>query len=143
MSGAAEALDTADLLDAVRTQLQTLTAVNVLPRIGDRPSAEQRHRCIVVESMRVDAPPSGDRQQVYTIARRQMTIRWWLAARSNSGDTEALDFARDIRAALTGNTTWAHSYKMLYEGQPVAISRDGGYYTGELEVSSGRGLPVG
>lgn len=144
MSGAPEALSTADLLDAIRARLEAQVApVTVLPRLGDVPDADRQHRCIRVETISAAPPPESDPQRAgYVMTERTVVLRWWHAVSSANADSTAAAFASSIVVALTGKTTWAHSYKMTYQGQPVALSREGGYYSGTIEVQSRRGLPL-
>lgn len=139
---AVEALSTADLLAAVRARLTAqVSDAHVIAQMGDPAAAPRKHRSIQIMSVSTGPPPDGDMQRVYSIARRTITIRWMY---SQSGtDSDAADFGESVRTALVGDTDWAREYKMLFEAEPVALAREGGYYYGELEVSSGRGLPVG
>lgn len=144
MPGASEILSTSDLLSNIRSRLTAqVSGSNVLDRMGDEPGADSRHKAIRIEEVRTEAPPTEDTQRPYTIAPRTVRLRWWYAARSDNDDGNVADWAASIREALTGSTTWAHTYKIRFAGEPVALSRVGGYYTGELEITSHRGLSVG
>lgn len=140
---AAEALTTAALLTAIRSRLSSeIAAAHVVDQMGDPAAAPRKHQSIEVLSVSTEAPPPGDMQRLYTIARRNIRLRWMYSAATGT-DSDAAAFGQSVRAALVGDTDWAREYKMLFDGEPIALSRQGGYYIGELEVSSGRGLPVG
>lgn len=140
---ATEPLTTAALLTAIRDRLTAQVAgAHVVPQMGDPAAAPRKHQSIEVLSVSTESPPPGDMQRLYTIARRNIRLRWMYSATTGT-DSDAAAFGQSVREALIGDTDWAREHKMLFEGEPIALSRQGGYYIGELEVSSGRGLPVG
>lgn len=139
-----EAIATSDLLDAIRVQLAAeVSGITVAPRLGDPGSSIQRHQFCEVLSVTTSDPAPGDQQQLYLRVERRIALRWSYAVSSASTDGDALDFARSIREALCGATAFAHRYDLLYGGEPTALARDGGYYTGEIEVISIRAMPTG
>lgn len=139
-----EALSTADLLADIRARLASEVAgATVSERLGDRPAAAVRHQYIEIVAVDAGEPHPGDMQQLYIKCDRTVRLRWSYKLRSDNTDADALAFAAAIRKALVGNHSWAKARKLTYGGEPVAIAREGGYYTGALEVVSTRGLPTG
>jgi len=138
-----EAVGTETILAAIRTELGTISGANVSPQLGDRASAARKHQYVEILDVDTSEPFDGDHQQTNIWCERRIRLRWWYAIRSDRNESDAITFARSIRQKLVGDTTFAHRYKMTFGGEPVAIRRDGGFYTGEQEFVSTRGLPTG
>lgn len=138
-----EALATSALLTAIRARLADQVAdATVLARVGETPSAANQHRAIAILEVQTEAPPREQPMGAYYKTERQIRLQWWHAERGDFSDADVADWAASIRKALSGPNQWAFTYLLRFAGEPPALSRADGYYTGFLDLVCTRGLPM-
>jgi len=138
-------IETSVILDAIRARLEAeVSGITVYPHVGAPMPSASLHKSAEVVPVST-SPPTAGRQREYLMVVREFSIRWRTSAvvSPSTSEGDALAFAAQIRTALCGKHTWAHTYQMTFAGEPVALERDGGYFIGEINTISRRAMPTG
>ncbi len=136
-------ISTADQLDALRTQLGTITGpVHVSARMGDRTSALNKHRSIEIIDVSVSEAGAVSSQADVLQVEREYQIRWTVSFMESATDAEALGFATEIRNVMVGDLAFKRRHQLRYSGEEPAIEREGGIVSGIQTYTSARAMPA-
>lgn len=134
------------LLAAVRAQVEAQVAGSQVPaQMGDRAATDGRHKLVEIVAFEQEREGPEYPGLALMKAARTVTLRWWMsvAQTDNTDDDDPADFAESIVAALVGTHNWSHTYQTRFDGRRPAIERVGGWYRGEISITSHRASPQG